>query len=76
MDFEKLIRPDSIAVIGASANPLKVGSAILNNILTDGYKGAIYPVNPKEKEIFGRKCYNSLQEIPDPIDCAVIVIKR
>jgi acetyltransferase len=76
MSFEKLLTPASIAVVGASANPDKVGYAVLNNIITGGYKGGIYPVNPKADEILGKKCFKTLSEIPGEIDCVVIVVKR
>ncbi|MDR0331587.1 MAG: CoA-binding protein, partial [Chitinispirillales bacterium] len=60
MSFEKLLRPESVAVIGASSQPGKVGYEILNNIINDGFKGAIYPINPGSAEILGKKCYKSL----------------
>ncbi|HUI92598.1 MAG TPA: acetate--CoA ligase family protein [Chitinivibrionales bacterium] len=76
MSFEKLLTPNSVAVVGASANPDKVGYAVLNNIITGGYKGALYPVNPKADEILGKKCYKTLSEIPGEIDSVVVVVKR
>ena len=76
MSFDKLLRPSSVAVIGASSNPDKVGYAVLNNIIAGGFTGAIYPVNPKSEEILGKKCYKTLAEIPGDVDCVVIVIKR
>jgi acetyl coenzyme A synthetase (ADP forming)-like protein len=76
MSFTKLISPASVAVVGASTNPDKVGYAVLHNILTGGFEGAVYPVNPKADDILGKKCYKSLSEIPGEIDCVVIVIKR
>ena len=76
MSFEKLLRPKSIAVIGASSNPGKVGYNILNNIITGGFEGEIYPVNPTVSELLGKKCYPSLKAIASPVECAVIVIKR
>lgn len=68
-----LLSPQSIAIIGASATPGKVGHDILKNVVTQGYKGEIYPVNPKGGEILGKKAYASLAEIPGDIDLAVIV---
>jgi acetate---CoA ligase (ADP-forming) len=76
MSFDKLLRPSSVAVIGASADKTKVGNNVLENIISGGFTGEIYPVNPKASEIAGRKCYASLSEIPGQVDCAVIVIKR
>lgn len=76
MSFEKLFRPQTVAVVGASTNPQKVGYATLKNIISGGYEGDIYPVNPGTHELLGLKCYASLQEIPGPIDLAVVIVKR
>jgi acetate---CoA ligase (ADP-forming) len=76
MSFAKLLRPASVAVVGASANPDKVGYAVLNNIIAGGYEGGIFPVNPSAAEILGKKCYKSLIDIPGDVDCAVIIVKR
>src|SRR3989344_3094365 len=70
----KLFEPLSIAVIGASATPGKVGHDILKNLLTEGYNGEVYPVNPKGGEILGKKAYSSVKEIKGDIDLAVIVV--
>ncbi len=76
MSFTKLLTPASVAVIGASTNPDKVGYAVLNNIVAGKFPGPIYPVNPRADEILGTKCYKSLAEVPGEVDCAVIVVKR
>ncbi|MBM4235241.1 MAG: acetate--CoA ligase [Firmicutes bacterium] len=72
LDF--LFNPQQVAVIGASQSPQKIGYAILDNIIKSGYKGAIYPVNPRESEIGGRKCYCSIKDIDVPVELAVISI--
>jgi acetyltransferase len=69
MDF--FFKPDGIAVIGATPNPLKGGYAILKNIIT-GYRGNIYPINPKYREIEGLPCYPSAGAIPGPADLAIV----
>lgn len=69
MDF--FFKPDGIAVIGATPNPLKGGHAILKNITT-GYRGNIYPINPKYQEIEGLPCYPSAGAIPGPVDLAIV----
>jgi len=69
-----LFKPSSLAVIGASRNPAKVGHTILKNIINSGYKGKIYPINPKADEVLGLKCYKSILDIPDKVDLAVISI--
>ncbi|MBN1131248.1 MAG: acetate--CoA ligase family protein [Chitinispirillaceae bacterium] len=76
MNFDKLLRPSSVAVIGASADATKAGNSVLTNIITGGYTGEIYPVNPKVSEIANLRCFPSLSSIPGPVDCAVIVVKR
>ena len=67
-----LFFPKSIAVIGASASPNKVGYSVLRNLLS--FPGSLYPVNPVRSEIFGRKVYPSVTEIPGPVDWAVIAV--
>ncbi len=72
--LDNIFNPKSIAVIGASRTPGKVGYDILKNIIQYSFPGAIYPVNPSASEIFGKKSYPSLLDIPDTIDLAVIVV--
>ena len=62
----------SIAVVGASPDPNKVGYSILRNLLS--FPGKLYPVNPKHTQILGRTVYPTLTSIPDPVDIAVIVV--
>lgn len=73
-DLTKLYKPDSIAVIGASATPGKAGYTVIHNILVNGYKGKVYPVNPRGGEILGLPVCSSIAELPDGVDQAVIVI--
>jgi acetyltransferase len=75
MSFEKLLRPESVAVVGASSKPGKVGYEILNNLINDGFTGAIYPINPGSAEILGKKCYKTITEVPGPVDLAIVTIK-
>lgn len=72
--LETLFYPKSIAVIGASADPKKVGYAVLNNIKRFSFSGHIYPVNPKTPEILGLKTVASVAALPDGVDLAVIAI--
>jgi acetate---CoA ligase (ADP-forming) len=76
MSFEGLLRPQSIAVIGASSTPGRVGHDVLRNIIEGGFEGEIYPINPKVNELMGKKSYASVKDIPGPVDCAVIAINR
>jgi len=72
--LESLLNPQSVAVVGASTNPTKLGYLILDNIIKYGYQGQIYPINPKAKEILDHTCYPSLTKVPGPVDMAVIVV--
>ncbi len=72
--LEALFAPQAVAVIGASANPKKLGHSVLDNIITYGYQGQVYPINPKEKEILGHPCYPRVTDVPGPVDLAVIVV--
>ena len=74
INVKNVMEPKSIAVIGASKNPSKIGHAILKNMLISGYIGKLYAVNPSSDEILGVKCYNSILEIKHKIDCAIISI--
>ena len=71
--MEFFFEPEGVAVVGATANKNKVGYSIIKNLIV-GYRGEIYPVNPKYKEIEGKRCYSSISEIPDPVDLAIIFI--
>ena len=73
-DLTKLYKPDSIAVIGASGTPGKAGYTIMHNILANGYKGKVYPVNPRGGEIMGFPVCSSIAALPDGVDLAAIVI--
>ncbi len=72
--LDRFFRPRSIAVVGASRTPGKVGFDILKNIIQYGYEGAVYPINPEAPDILGRKAYTSLLDVPGDIDLAVIVV--
>lgn len=73
-EFNKFFNPDSVAIVGASKNKDKIGNAIVNNMLTCGFKGNIFPVNPKETEIEGLKCYATIKDIEENIDLVVVSI--
>ena len=60
-ELNKMFKPDSVAVIGASNTPGKVGYIIIDNIISGGYKGKVYPINPKSGEIQGLKAYENIK---------------
>lgn len=68
--------PDSVAVIGASATPGKVGHTIVANMIEAGYKGKLFPVNPKASEIEGLAVVNEISDLPLGIDLGVISVPR
>lgn len=72
--MDKFFNPKSVAVIGASRNPQKVGHVILRNLIDAGYKGKIYPINPNADFITNLKCYPSVLDVKDQIDLAVISV--
>jgi len=72
--LKPFFEPASVAVIGASKNPDKLSNGIVKNLLAYGYDGRVYPINPKEKEILGLKCYASILDVKNPVDLAVIIL--
>lgn len=72
--LDAIFAPETIAVVGASTQKGKVGHDIFANILSNGYKGTLYPVNPKARSVLSVKCYTSVSSIPDPIDLAMIIL--
>lgn len=73
-DISFFFTPKSIAVIGASDTQGKVGNTVLNNIISSGYTGKIYPINPRAEEVCKIQCYKSVLDVKDEIDIAIFVI--
>ncbi|MFF2853541.1 acetate--CoA ligase family protein [Peribacillus sp. NPDC058002] len=72
--LETLLDPKNIAVIGASTNPNKISGRSIHYLNSYGYKGDIYPINPKYSEVLGHKCYKDILDVPFDIDLAIIII--
>lgn len=72
--FDALFKPHSVAVIGASTKPGKVGHDIFVNILKGGFSGVLYPVNPRAFSVASIKAYPTISDIPDPVDLAIIIL--
>ncbi len=70
----RIMKPDTVAVIGASAEAGKIGNSVMKNLINGGYKGKIYPIHPKADEIMGMKAYKSVKDVPGDIDVAVFAI--
>lgn len=73
-NLEKLFAPKSVAVIGASGQPARVGSVVLANLMRGGFAGAVWPVNPKYRMLEGVACYADVRALPGIPDLAVIVV--
>ncbi len=73
-NLDTLFAPKSIAVIGASNRQGSVGRAVFTNILLNEYTGTVYPVNPKDRSISGVRSYPSVQDLPESVDVAVVVV--
>jgi len=72
--MNRIMRPDAVAVIGASAEDGKIGNSVMKNLINGGYQGQIYPIHPKAAEILGKKVYKSVKDIAGAVDVAVFAI--
>src|SRR5580658_685996 len=72
--LDALLRPRSIAIVGASAREGSFGLRLLNAISSGPYRGAVYPINPRYEEIAGHRCYPSLEAVPELPDCAAFAV--
>jgi acetyl coenzyme A synthetase (ADP forming)-like protein len=72
--MNRIMKPKSVAVIGASAETGKIGNSVMKNLINGGYKGEIYPIHPKADEIMGKKVYKSVKDVPGEVDIAVFAI--
>ena len=74
--LDALFKPKSVAIVGASNNPLSIGHIVMQNLLDHNFRGPIYPVNPKSKSIKSFRAYPSVSEVPDDVDLVNISIKN
>ena len=72
--MNRIMRPNAVAVIGASAEAGKIGNSVMRNLINGGYQGAIYPIHPSAESILDRKAYKSVKDVPGDIDVAVFAI--
>ncbi|MDO8695127.1 MAG: CoA-binding protein, partial [Sheuella sp.] len=70
----KLLNPQSVAVIGASDDPLRIGGRPISYMLSQGYQGKIYPVNPNRETVQGVKSYPSVAALPETPDVAIVIV--
>ncbi|HEX9205205.1 MAG TPA: acetate--CoA ligase family protein [Candidatus Deferrimicrobiaceae bacterium] len=71
---KEFLQPGSVAVVGASRNPEKVGFGVFANLVQAGFPGPVYGVNPSGGELLGRPLYTSIESIPGPVDLGVFVV--
>ncbi len=71
-NLQKILRPERIAVVGASNKPERLSYAVLKNLLAAGFPGAIYPVHPYDTEVQGLPAFPSLADLPEPVDLAIV----
>ena len=72
--LDAFFKPKSVAVVGASSDPKKVGNTALKNLIAMGYQGKIFPINPREESILGHRCYKNMLDIPEPVDACVLLV--
>ena len=72
--LDAALRPKSVAVIGASTAPGKLGHEVLKNIRDAGFQGPIYPINPKAESILGLRCFPGIKDTLEPPDLAVVIV--
>ncbi|GGO64301.1 acetate--CoA ligase family protein [Nonomuraea cavernae] len=72
--MNRIFKPRSVAVIGASAEEGKIGNSVMRNLINGGYQGRIFPINPKAPEIMGLPAYRSVSDVPYDVDVAVFAI--
>jgi acetyltransferase len=73
-ELDEIFQPSSVAVIGASNKPGKVGTYLFRNIIEAGFGGVVYPVNPSSKSVSGVRCYPSIEDLPETPDLGVVIV--
>jgi acetate---CoA ligase (ADP-forming) len=72
--LDAFFKPKSVAIVGASSDPKKVGNTALKNLVSMGYQGKVFPVNPREDSILGFRSYKSVLDIPEPVEACVLLV--
>lgn len=73
-DLTAALAPKSVAIVGASENPNKIGGRPLRYLAQFGYAGQVFPINPSRKEVQGRRCFPDLEALPEPPEMAIIAV--
>lgn len=76
MSLDSFFNPSSIAVVGVSNDPSKLGAVVFNNVIDAGFEGKLYAINPKcaGQELYGKPCYASVADLPEAMDLVVVVV--
>lgn len=74
MNLQRLLRPQSVAIVGASAEPRKISGMIVDFLTRSGYAGRVYPINPRYDEIGALRCYRNVDALPETVDLVVCVV--
>ena len=74
--LDRLFRPRAVAVIGASRRPGSIGWQVLHNLITGGFEGKVFPVNPHADVLHSIKCHRSVAAIPDAVDLAILTVPK
>ena len=74
--LDGLFRPRAVAVVGATGRQGSIGREVLRNLMVGEYQGKVFPVNPAHDVVMALKCYPSVLEIPDPVDLAVVIVRK
>ena len=76
MSLDSFFNPQSIAVVGVSNDPSKLGAVVFNNVIDAGFGGNLYAINPKcaGTKLYGKDCYASVRDLPEAIDLVVVVV--
>ena len=74
--LDPILKPRTVAVIGASRSPTHIGHQITANLIQHGFTGSVYPVNPSAKAVCSVRAYPDIASVPDSVDLAVIVVPK
>jgi acyl-CoA synthetase (NDP forming) len=72
--LDAFFKPKSVAIVGASSDPKKPGHSALKNLVSMGYQGKVFPVNPRQDSILGFRCYKNFLDIPEPVEVCVMLV--
>jgi acyl-CoA synthetase (NDP forming) len=72
--LDAFFNPRSVAIVGASTDPKKPGHTALKNLISMGFQGKVFPVNPRQESILGFQCYKSVLDIPEPVEVCVLLV--